>query len=326
MKKIKYFLVLLIPALLIISGAIFLNKSYESAKKTVISGMVEARDIDVASKIAGRISEIYFEEGAIVKEGDLLATIKSKELDAKAGQAENLKNAARAKYKMALNGARPEEKEAVEKLYNQARLQFDLASKTWTRMQNLYGEQLISAQERDVYEFQYKAAEEQMLAAKAKYDLVLAGARPEEQEMAKSSFMQAESGVSEVLAYKEELNIKAPVSGELKKKIVDVGEIASAGYPVFTILDLSDVWVTLQLKETMLEGVKKGGVMKGKIPALGNKEYEFEVFYISAMGEFANWRPTNQKADFEIRTFEVRVRPKDKSIKLRPGMSVNFEM
>jgi len=144
--------------------------------------------------------------------------------------------------------------------------------------------------------------------------------------MAKSSFMQAESGVSEVLAYQEELSIKAPVSGELKKKIVDVGEITSAGYPIFTILDLSDVWITLQLKETMLEATKKGAIIKGKIPAFSNKEYEFEVFYISPMGEYANWRPTNQKSDFDIKTFEVRLRPKDKSLKLRPGMSVNFEM
>ncbi|GAB1350561.1 HlyD family secretion protein [Ignavibacteriales bacterium] len=326
MKKMKYFLVLLIPVILIITGAIFMGKSEETTKKTIITGMVEARDIDVSSKIAGRISNIYFEEGATVIAGDLLASIKSKELEAKVGQAENLKNAAQAKYKMALNGARPEEKEAVEKLYNQSKYQFDLATKTWNRMQNLYNEQLISAQERDVYEFQFKAAEEQMMAAKAKLDLVLAGARPEEKEMAKSSFMQAESGVSEVLAYQEELSIKAPVSGELKKKIVDVGEITSAGYPIFTILDLSDVWITLQLKETMLEATKKGAIIKGKIPAFSNKEYEFEVFYISPMGEYANWRPTNQKSDFDIKTFEVRLRPKDKSLKLRPGMSVNFEM
>jgi HlyD family secretion protein len=325
MKKVKYLAVLFIPLALIVAGIIFLNKTDEKNAKTIITGMAEARDIDVASKIAGRIAQINFEEGAMVNEGDVLATIQSKELDAKVEQAQNLRNAAKAKMDMAKNGARPEEKEAVLKLYSQAQYQFDLASKTWTRMQNLYSEQLISAQERDVYEFQYKAAQEQMYAAKAKYDLVLAGARPEEQEMAKSSFMQAESGVKEVLAYHDELTIKAPVTGELKKKIVDVGEIASAGYPVFTILDLSDIWITIQLKETSLTGIKKGNILKGRVPALGNKEYEFEVFYIAPMGEFANWRPTNQKSDFDIKTFEIRVRPKEKSIPIRPGMSVNFE-
>jgi HlyD family secretion protein len=43
------------------------------------------------------------------------------------------------------------------------------------------------------------------------------------------------------------------------------------------------------------------------------------------MGEFANWKPTNQKSDFDIKTFEVRVRPKDKLVVIRPGMSVKFE-
>lgn len=326
MKNLKYLLIFLLPVTLIVAGLIILDTGEKEARKTVISGMAEARDIDVASKIAGRITSVYFEEGAEVKAGDVLATITSRELDAKLEQAENLRNAAKAKYDMALNGARTEEKSATEKVYLQAKHQFDLASKTWDRMQKLYSEQLISAQERDVAEFQYKAAQEQMLAAGAKLDLVMAGARIEEKEMAKSSFMQAESGVKEVMAYQDELTIKAPVSGELKKKIIDAGEIAAAGYPVFTIVDLSDVWVTLQVKETMMDRFEKGKTIRGKVPGLGNREYEFDVFYISPMGEFANWKPTNQKSDFDVKTFEIRLRPKDRSIKIKPGMTVNFEV
>ena len=180
-------------------------------------------------------------------------------------------------------------------------------------MNKLYQDSVISLQEKDVYEFQYKAATEQMLAAKSKYEMVLKGARYEEIEMAKGLYYQAENGLTEAKVYQDEIYIKSPINGEVQKKIVDAGEMLASGYPVFTILDPNDVWITLQIKETDMNLIKKGKVFKGKITALGNKEYTFEVTYISEMGDFANWRPTNQKGEFDVKTFEVRLRSCDSS-------------
>lgn len=319
-------IIIAFPVLLAAIAIIYLIVSSLNDNQKVITGLVEISSVDVSSKIPGRIDSIFVKEGDTVIKGQILAKLQSKEIDAKVEQAKGQLEAAKYKYEMALNGARPEEKEAVEKLYLQAKHQYELAEKTWNRMYNLYQDSVISQQEKDVYEFQYKAAMEQMLAAKAKYDMVEKGARYEEIEMAKGIYYQAENGLNEALAYQDEIYIKCPINGELQKKIVDAGEILSAGYPVFTILDPSDVWVTLQIKETDMSKIKKGNLYKGKVTALGNKEYTFEVTYIAEMGDFANWRPTNQKGEFDVKTFEVRLRSKEKLDGLRPGMTVNIQI
>jgi HlyD family secretion protein len=326
MKIKRSYIILSIPVVLAITGVTVLIANSFAAKHEVIGGIVEVSDVDVASKIPGRIDTIYAHEGDQVQKGQILARIESKEMDAKVEQAKGMMNAAKSKYEMATNGARPEEKEAVKNLYLQAKHQYELADKTWKRMYSLYTDSLISAQEKDQVEFQYKAAQEQMDAAKAKYDMVLKGARFEEIDGAKSLLYQAENGYKEALAYQEELCLKSPISGELQKKIVDAGEIISSGYPLFTVLDLNDVWVTVQLKETQMAGIKKGSSYKGTIPALGNKTEEFEVTYISSMGDFSTWKPTNQKGEFDIKTFEVRFRSKSHVDGLRPGMTVNIEL
>ncbi len=319
-------IIIALPIILAVIAIAYLIISSLGGDKKVITGLVEITDVDVASKIPGRIDSIFVNEGDFVKKGQILAKLQSKEIDAKVEQTKGQLEAAKFKYQMALNGARPEEKDAVEKLYQQAKYQFDLAEKTWNRTYKMYKDSVISSQEKDVYEFQHKAAMEQMLAAKSKYDMILKGTRYEEIEMAKGLFYQAENGLKETLAYQDEIYIKSPIDGELQKKVVDSGEILSAGYPVFTILDLNDVWVTLQLKETDMNSIKIGSRYKGRITALENKEYTFEVTYISPMGDFAYWRPTNQKGDFDVKTFEIRLRAKEKIDGLRPGMTVNIEL
>lgn len=324
MKFNKIYFLIAIPLVFIAIALIMLITNKETENKIIITGIVETTDVDVASKIAGRIDSVFVSEGDFVHKGQVLARLESKEMDAKVEQTRGLMEAAKSKYEMSLNGARKEEKEATEKLYLQAQHQFELAEKTWSRMKKMYDEKLISSQERDQYEFQYKAAMEQMLAAKAKYELVMNGARTEEIMMAQSMYYQAQNGFREALAYQQELTLVSPINGELQKRLVDPGEIISSGYPIFTILDLKDSWVVIQLKEDQMSKIKKGDTFRGKITALGNQEYDFTVSYISPIGDFANWKPTNQKGEFDIRTFEIRLRPKNPIEGLRPGMTVNI--
>ena len=326
MKLNNKYLVLLIPIIIVVVGVAILIAAKNNDNSQIITGVVESSDIDVSSKIPGRLEVVYFKEGDLVKKGDIIAKLESKEMDAKVEQARGIFETAEYKLKMTQNGARPEEKSAVEKQYLQAKYQFDLADKTWKRMMSLYKDSLLSAQEKDQYEFQYKAAKEQMDAAKSKYEMVLSGARFEEVKMAEGLSHQGENGLNEALAYAQELFLKSPINGELQKKISDVGEIVSAGYPVFTIINPDDIWVTIQIKEDMMSKVTKGKTFHGAVPALGNKEFQFEVSYISPMGDFANWKPTNQKGDFDIKTFEVRLRSKNKIEGLRSGMSVNIKL
>ncbi len=290
---------------------------------TTVTGVTETTTIDVASKIAGRVESLLVHEGDTVKKGQVVATLISREMDAKLEQARALMDTASARRLMAINGTRPKEKEAAYKLYLQAKSQYDLLGKTWERISRLYEQNVVSMQERDQVFAQYTAAQNNMDAAKARYDLALEGARPEDVSAADSAYRQAANAYKEALAYHDELKLTSPIDGEVMKRIVRSGEIAAAGYPVITLVDLSDVWIVLQLREDRLPAVSMGKSLKGRVPALGNKEYDFKVSYIAPMADFATWRPTNQKGDFDLKTFEIHLRPSGGIQGLRAGMSVN---
>jgi HlyD family secretion protein len=104
-------------------------------------------------------------------------------------------------------------------------------------------------------------------------------------------------------------------------KIVEQGELVSPGLPVLTIVDLSDQWITVNVREDRLAGLKTGDTLSAVIPALGSDHHQFTVYYISPLGSFATWRATREAGGFDVRTFEVRARPIQPLPALRPGMS-----
>lgn len=326
MKLKKTHIVFSIPIVISIIAIVVLLSNNVNSNQTYITGIVETNEIDVASKIPGRIDSLLVDEGDVVNKGQILARLESKELDAKLEQARGLMDAAKSKMQMAHNGARPEEREAVQKLYLQAVHQYELAEKTWKRIESLYKDQVISLQEKDQVEFQYKAAKEQKEAAKAKYDMVMKGARYEEIEGAEALYHQAENGYNEALAYHGELNLVSPVNGEISKRISDSGEIIASGYPVFTIINPNDSWIVLQLREDQMTKIRKNKSLYGKIPALGDDLHEFVVTYISSMADFATWKATNQKGDFDLKTFEIHLKPKRSIDGMRPGMTAQIEL
>jgi len=288
-----------------------------------LSGMMEVNGIDIASKIPGRIDTIYVHEGERVVKGQILAHLESKEMDAKVEQARGLMDAAHAKYEMALHGARSEEREAVENFFLQASHQYDLAEKTWNRINALYKDSVVSTQEKDQIEFQYKAAKEQMEAARAKYDMVIKGTRQEEIDGARSLFYQAENGYKEAMAYAKELDIVSPASGEIEKIVSDAGEIIASGYPVITLINPDNAYAVLHVREDLMPMIKMNGEHQIAITALGGKTYPFTITYIAPMGEFTTWKPTKQKGEFDLKTFEVHLRSTSPIENLRPGMTVN---
>lgn len=325
MKIRKSYIVLIIPVILIITALVFWVSGMNEKDNYKI-GIVEIDEVDVASKIPGRIDKLLVNEGEQVTKGQVLARFESKEIKAKIGQAKGAMEAAKSKLEMVNKGAREEEKIAVEKLFMQAKHQFEFVSKTRDRFSNLLKDSVISQQEFDEMDFKYKAAKAQMEAAEAKYKMVLKGARDEEKKGAQGLYQQAQNAYNEALSYYEELELKAPITGEVSNLIADEGEIIASGYPVFTIINPKEYYVVLQVREDELGKFKMGKYFEGIISALDDKSSEFRVTYISPMAEFATWKPTNQKGEFDLKTFEVHLKS-DKPIKnIRPGMTVKINL
>lgn len=291
-----------------------------------LQGQMEARRVMVAGKIAGRVEQMLVREGDEVKAGDLVATISSEEIQAKKVQAKGALEAAKAQASKARAGARSEEIEAAKAMADRAQDAADLATATYERVQKLFEEGVMPRQKRDEAETQMKTSIAAANAAKAQYNQALAGARSEDKAAAEAMVLQAKGANKEIDAYLENTKILSPIAGEVTLKMAEEGEIVGAGSPVAAVTDLKDAWAVFNIREDLLAKIKKGGSFKLLVPALGNAALQMEVYYISSAGDFAVWKSSRESGGFDLKTFEVRLRPKAPVEGLRPGMTVLFPL
>ena len=308
-------------AVVIIVSVVLISWYLRRSTPTLIQGTVECTTYKASSKVPGRIDDMKVEQGDRVEKGQLLYTLSTPELEAKLQQAEAVKSAAAALDQAAIAGARIQQIEAAMNMWEKAQAGLELARKTYERVKNLYEQGVVPEQKMDEASANYKAMEATALAAKAQYNLAMDGARKEDKEAAAARVRQAEGAVSEVESYISDAMVYSPVTGEVSTIIAEQGELVGSGYPVVAILDMSDRWVTFNIKETLLPAIRVGTRMSGYVPALGY-DVEFEVTYIAVQADFATWSATRTQGGFDIRTFAVKAKPTTHIENMRPGMSV----
>ncbi len=316
---------LAIPVVVIIVAVVFLVLRHEEKDDNIILGMFETTTVNVASEIPGRVDAILVELGDRVEKGQVLFTLEPNIMDAKLGQAMGIRNAAESMLLRAKQGTREEEVKAAKNQYQMAKSQFEFADKTYKRFLVLYSDSIISKQEMDEMEFKHVAALNEMEAADAIYTMAKKGATYEDIQIVEGEVEAAAAMYNEAAAYYEQLEIVAPVSGEISSKIAEEGEVMAAGYPILTIMIPEKIYAIANVREDRLAAFKIGTTHKGKVPGLGNEEFEFKVSYIAVMADFATWVPTQAKGDFDLKTFEVRLTPSNQIDGLRPGMTVKLK-
>ena len=328
MDKIKFaskiFAIVVLVALMV-AAILQLQEFATKPKDKYLQGQMEARRVLVAGKVPGRIEKLLVREGQTVKKNALVAVINSPEIEAKKMQAQGALGAAKAQANKAKNGARSEDVKALKAMAARAQDAANLAKNTYERVQKLYNEGVLPLQKRDEAETQMKASQGAADAARAQYEMALAGARDEDKEAAEALVKQAEGANAEVNAYLEETKIKSPIAGEVTLKVVEEGEVVGAGMPVIAVTDLKDAWAVFHLREDFLKNVTKGKTFVLPVPAL-NAAVEMEVSYIAPVGDYATWKSSKESGGFDLKTFEVRLRPTVEVENLRPGMSVLFPL
>jgi len=226
---------------------------------------------------------------------------------------------------MARGGAREEQIRAARAQWQAAQGMAELAAQTHARIERLHDDGVVPTQRRDEVAAQARAAQSQAEAAREAYEIALAAVRPEELRAAEAQVAQARSGLTEVQVSLAEGWQFAPVAGEVTLRVVEPGEVVGPGFPLLVITRSDRPWLTLNLREDLMPGVRVGRRLRGRIPALDMRELEFEVHYIAPMADFATWRSSRDLGGFDLRTFEVRARPVAGTSGLRPGMSVVIE-
>lgn len=290
----------------------------------VLQGEVEATSYKVSSKVPGRIDSIAVKRGDVVRQGDFLYRISSPETEAKLWQAEAAKNAATAMQLKADRGTRRQQIDQAYEMWQKAEAGLELAQKTYARVKNLYEDGVVPAQKLDEAEANLQSMRTSASAAKAAHSLAVEGAQQEDKAAAAAKVAQAAGAISEVEAYVSDFYQYAPVNGEVSSVISEMGELVGTGFPVVTLVDLSDTWVVFHIKETMLPKITVGTKIQGYFPAL-DKTYELTITYIAAEASYATWTATKTSGEFDIRTFEVHARPAKAIDNIKPGMTVTVD-
>ena len=287
----------------------------------VKQGQVEVTEYRVSSKVPGRILELRVKEGDYVKVGDTLAILDAPEIRAKMEQARSAENAAAAIELKAKNGAREEQIRGAFSVLQQAKAGYEIAEKSYQRIQRLFDEGVISAQKRDEVYAQYKAMEATMKAAQSQYDMAVNGASMEDKMAAAAQVGRAKGAVQEVTSYINETVQIAQMEGEVSDVYPKVGELVGTGSPIMSIAVMDDMWGTFNIREDQLAGLQVGSEFTAFVPAF-NKEVKMKVYYLKDQGSFAVWKATKANGQYDLKTFEVKARPVEKLEGLRPGMSL----
>lgn len=259
------------------------------------SGSVEANvTAQTAFQVGGRVARVFAEEGQFVKQGQVLAALDCSDyrnaFEAASGQAA----AAEANALEAKNGVRAQELE-------QARVDFERAQDDYQRNKYLYDHQSLPAND-------FHKIEAAFLIAQQRYDMAREGARVEEKEATRGQANAASGNLSEAKKHLGDCELRAPISGFIGMRHVNVGDTVAAGYPVFSVLDLDPVKVRVGIPEAEIGKVHEGARALVTIPSLDNQQFEGKV---EAVGYFA---------DSVSRTFTTKIAVPNSTHVLRAGM------
>lgn len=289
-----------------------------------LQGMVDATQINVATRMTGRVTELLAHEGDHVAAGQVVARLANPEIAAQEDQALASLASSQALQERTDAGARAQDVASLKATWLSAQARADLAAVTARRMQNLYAEQVISEQRRDDAMAAQQASEQAAHAARLQYLKALEGTRAEDRKVAASQVAGAQARVRGARAVSAEMLLLAPAGGEVDKIFAHPGEIVLPGVPLATLVDLGKLWVSFNVREDQYRGIAMGRQLRGAVPALGLDGVAFRISHIGAQGDFATWRATRQSSGYDVKSFEVRAVPLQPIDGLRPGMSVLF--
>jgi len=291
-------------------------------------GRAEATEIDVNTKIPGRVVALLVKEGDVVQQGQLLARIDSRDIIAKADQAKAGLQALQAQRSQAGTVTTLQDKTSqaslsvVKAQVEKAQSDLDLAEKNYNRFKDLVKSGAVSEQSFDNYRLKYQAAQSgytqaQAAVMAAEAGLLQTNVNLDNEAALEGKVTQAQAGVREIEVALDETEIRAPLSGIITAKYVEQGEMVSAGTPLVAIQDPLDNWVNLKVRETELSKyhLQDAVMMEGRDPGL---RLQGRIIDISKKAEFATYRSTNERGENDVITFNVKIRLN--SAQVRPGM------
>ena len=387
--KNKIIPVVVVLAVVAVAGALWSARLNRGNDRVIrLSGNIELEQVDMSFKVPGRVVERNVTEGDSVKKGAVIARLDARQaLDQRARDAAGVQaaessvsqllttiqyqratiegdvaarsadvRAAQAMVDQLENGARPQEREQAQAAVQDARSQFDQASKDWQRAQELFQNEDISRAQRDQAETRFKSAQAQLKQMEERRALVFEGPRKEELRQGQAQLSKARAALSlaeanrielkrkeqEVIARKaeveraraqagisqvqvEDMALYAPVDGVVLTKSAEPGEVLAAGATVVTIGDLDHPWVRGYVRESDLGKVKLGQKVKVTTDSFPGKTYNGRITFIASEAEFTPKQIQTSEERVKL-VYRIKIQVENPNHELKSNMPVDAEI
>ncbi len=326
------------------------------------SGTVEARNIRVGSKIGGRIDKVLVREGDSVEPGQVLVTFDNKELQAtleemraasekaqRGFRPEEIEEAraaaaqARAEYEQRRNGYRQEDIDAAKADLDRATADEIRAHLDAQRYDALAQKDLVSKQQRDTAEANWKMALAQKQNTQHKLDELQKGYRPEEIAAAEARYHQTQATLEkfergnrkedveaakaafalEEARYRER-QVVAPSAATVEVLDVRPGDLIAPNTPIATLLERDQIYVRIYIPETQIGHVQLGEKAEIRVDSFPNQAFSGVVEQINQQAEFLP-RNVQTREERVHQVFGVKVRIDDSSHRVRAGMAADVK-
>jgi HlyD family secretion protein len=226
------------------------------------NGRLEATQVDIATKYAGRIKEILANEGDMVDAGQVLATMDTEPLDAQL-------RSAQAQIREAEDNLRTAQAQVLAQ-----KAESTFADKQYTRAQQLVGRGAISEQELDIDRSRSAVARASLAGATA-------------QAVRAQSAIDSATGEAERLTAEIKDNtLKSPIRGRVQTRMAEPGEVLAAGGKVLALVDLSDVYMYVFLPAGVAGKVSLGSEARIVLDAIPQYPIRAVTSFVSPSAQF----------------------------------------
>mgnify|MGYP005810943285 CR=1 FL=1 len=254
------------------------------------NGRIEAVEIDIAAKTAGRVSDILVDEGDYVRAGQVLAKMDTAVLEAQLREAEAELQRARISIETArsLMTQREAEKQAAEALIAQRKAELDAAQRRLARSTELAPKGAVPKSKLDDDRAAFQAARAAVGAAEAQ-----AAAAQAAISQARSNVVAAQSAVQATQATIQRIQadiddsiLKSPRDGRVQYRVAQPGEVLSAGGAVLNMVDLASVYMTFFLPTAQAGRVALGAEARLVLDAAPQYVVPAEVSFVADVAQF----------------------------------------
>lgn len=254
------------------------------------NGRIEAVEIDVATRVAGRLADVLVTEGEFVKAGQVLARVETEPLDAQRRQAEAQLQQAQAAVATAHSqlAQRESDKISAQAVVAQRVADLEAASAQLKRSSALASDGFISPQAVDTDRTRHASAAAVVGAARAQVGAAAAAIATAQSQVvsAESAVVAAQAAIERIQADIADATLKAPRDGRVQYLVARPGEVVAAGGRVLNLLDLSDVYMTFFLPTAAAGRVAIGSEVRLVLDAAPQYVIPAHVSFVASEAQF----------------------------------------